>query len=130
MRRALAIVAAVLVAVVALILGGCALGLSQETSNLGVKDGRPATCPSSLNCVSSRGPADARHHIHRSRLVTPAGGAARTVAASGGWSSTSRQYLRAEFATVPRFRRRRGVCSTHRRVIHPLGVASDIGTSA
>jgi uncharacterized protein (DUF1499 family) len=108
MRRTLTIVAAVLAAVVALTLGGCALGLfaGEPPSNLGVKDGRLATCPASPNCVSSRAdPADAPHFIAPIAFKGDAGAAWRalreTVASSERVKIVDEQdgYLRAEFAT-------------------------------
>jgi uncharacterized protein (DUF1499 family) len=108
MRRALAIVAAVLVAVVALTLGGRALGLfaGKPPSNLGVKDGRLATCPSSPNCVASQAdPADTAHFIAPIAFKGDAGAAWRalreTVAASERVKIVDEQdgYLRADFAT-------------------------------
>lgn len=108
MRRAPAMVAAVLVTVVALILGGCALGLFAGTppANLGAKDGRLAACPSSPNCVSSQGdPADATHYIAPIAFKRDARAAWRalreTVAASERVKIIDEQdgYLRAEFAT-------------------------------
>jgi uncharacterized protein (DUF1499 family) len=108
MRRALAVVAAVLVAVGALILGGCALGFfaGKPPSNLGAKDGRLAACPSSPNCVSSQGdPADGTHYIAPIAFKGDARGAWRalreTVAASERVKIIDEQdgYLRAEFTT-------------------------------
>jgi uncharacterized protein (DUF1499 family) len=108
MRRALAIVAAVLVAVVALILEGCALGLfaGKPPANLGVKDGRLARCPGSPNCVASQAdPADATHFIAPIAFKGDARAAWRalreTVAASERVKIVDEQdgYLRAEFAT-------------------------------
>lgn len=108
MRRALTIVAAALAAVVALTLGGCALGLfaGKPPSNLGVKDGRLATCPTSPNCVSSQAdPADATHFIAPIAFKADAGAAWRalreTVASSERVKIVGEQdgYLRAEFAT-------------------------------
>ncbi len=108
MRRTPAIVAAVLAAVVALTLGGRALGLFTGTppSNLGVNDGRLAPCPRSPNCVASQAdPADATHFIAPIAFKGDAGAAWRalreTVASSERVRIVGEQdgYLRAEFAT-------------------------------
>jgi uncharacterized protein (DUF1499 family) len=106
--RALAIVATGLVAVVALTLGGCALGLfaGRPPSNLGVTDGRLAPCPRSPNCVASQAdPADATHFIAPIAFKGDAGAAWRRwreiVAASERVKIVDERdgYLRAEFAT-------------------------------
>lgn len=75
-------------------------------SNLGVKDGRLATCPSSPNCVASQAdPADATHFIAPVAFKGDARAAWRalreTVAASERVKIVDEQdgYLRAEFAT-------------------------------
>jgi len=108
MRRALAIVAAVLAAAVALALGGWAMGLfaGNPPSNLGVNDGRLAPCPRSPNCVASQGdPADATHYVAPIGFKGDARAAWRalreTVAASERVKIVSEQdgYLHAEFAT-------------------------------
>jgi uncharacterized protein (DUF1499 family) len=108
MRRTLAIAAAALVAVVALTLGGCALGLFAGTppANLGVKGGRLAACPGSPNCVSSQAdPADGTHYIAPIAFKGDGRAAWRalreTVAASERVKIVGEQdgYLRAEFAT-------------------------------
>jgi uncharacterized protein (DUF1499 family) len=108
MRRALALVAAVLAAVAALALGGWAMGLfaGKPPTNLGVKDGRLASCPRSPNCVASQGnPGDATHFIAPLAFKGDAGGAWRalreTVVASERVKIVSERdgYLRAEFAT-------------------------------
>jgi uncharacterized protein (DUF1499 family) len=108
MRRTLAIVAAGLVAVVVLTVGGCALGLfaGKPPSNLGVTDGRLAPCPRSPNCVASQAdPADATHFIAPIAFKGDAGAAWRalrqTVAASERVKIVDERdgYLRAEFAT-------------------------------
>ena len=108
MRRALKIFAAALVAVVALTLGGWAMGLfaGKPPSNLGAKNGRLAPCPRSPNCVTSQGdPADATHHIAPIGFKGDPGAAWRalreTVAASERVKIVDERegYLRAEFAT-------------------------------
>jgi uncharacterized protein (DUF1499 family) len=108
MRRALAIVAAVLASAVVLALGGWAMGLfsGKPPSNLGVNDGRLAPCPRSPNCVASQGDAaDATHFIAPIAFKGDAGAAWRalrqTIAASERVKVVDERdgYLRAEFAT-------------------------------
>jgi uncharacterized protein (DUF1499 family) len=108
MRRALAILAAVFAAVVALTLGGWAMGLfaGKPPTNLGVKNGRLVPCPRSPNCVASQGdPGDATHYIAPIAFKGDAGAAWRalreTVAASERVKIVDERdrYLRAEFAT-------------------------------
>jgi uncharacterized protein (DUF1499 family) len=107
-RRAIAILVAVAVIVVAGVLGGCAMGLfaGRSPTNLGAKDGRLAPCPSSPNCVASQAdPADATHHVAPIPFKGDARAAWRALQEAVAASERAKivvardDYLRAEFTS-------------------------------
>jgi uncharacterized protein (DUF1499 family) len=108
MRRALRILAALVLAAAVLVLGGWAMGLfaGRPPANLGVKDGRLAPCPRSPNCVASQGdPADVPHFVAPIAIKGDAQAAWRALRAAVAGADRAKivvekdGYLRAEFAS-------------------------------
>jgi uncharacterized protein (DUF1499 family) len=108
MRRALKILAVLVLAAMALALGGWAMGLfaGRPPANLGMKDGRLAPCPRSPNCVASQlDPADATHFVAAIAIKGDAQAAWRALrdavagAARSKIVAETNGYLRAEFAS-------------------------------